>query len=93
VDQSAEPFAATEPIEREDFARALFRVWWRRGERRSLAKRAVRSMLVVVQRVGGHDAFEVLAAPRSAAGRDIRDGGCQPNARRALVPAVPVWAP
>jgi hypothetical protein len=89
VDKSAEPFPATDPIEREDFARTLFLVWWRRGERRSLAKRAVRSMLVVVQRIGGHYAFEMPAAQDQQPVETLAAKAANP----ALVPAVPVRAP
>ena len=60
MDQATEPIAATDPVEREHFAPASsFR--WVLGERRSLTKRAVRPMLVVVDRISGHDAFQMPA--------------------------------
>ena len=60
MDQATEPIAATDPVEREHFARASsFR--WVLGERRSLTKRAVRPMLVIVNRISGHDAFQMPA--------------------------------
>jgi len=61
VDQAAEPVAATEPVEQNELARRWFVGRWRQGEWRSLPERAVRPVLVVVQRVGGHNVLDVAA--------------------------------
>ena len=62
MDQAAESVAATEPIEWTNLARGSPVGCWGLGERRPLAERAVRAMLVVVERVSSHDVLEVPAA-------------------------------
>ena len=62
VDQAAEPVTAPQQTELDHITRGqvVVRKWL--GERRPLAERAVRPVLVVMRAVGGHDAFEVAAA-------------------------------
>jgi hypothetical protein len=62
VGQPAESVTATESIEPKHLARDLLVGWCGRRERRPLPERAVGPVLVVVQRVGGHDALELAAA-------------------------------
>ena len=60
VDQAAEPVAATEPIEREHYARApTFR--WMRDEGWPLAKRACGRCSLIVDRARDHDVLQMPA--------------------------------
>jgi hypothetical protein len=61
VNQAAESVVAAEPIELGQVGRSVV-VRRQLGERRPLPERAMRPVLVVMERVGRHDAFEVPAA-------------------------------
>jgi hypothetical protein len=59
--QTTESLASADPIEYKNVARVPVVSRWLR-ERRPLSKRAVRSMLVVMPRVGSDDVLEMAAA-------------------------------
>ena len=93
MDQPAESITPTEPIEPEHLARDLLVGWCGWRERRPLPERAVGPVLVVVQRVGGHDALELSAADDQQSVEAFTTHAPGPSARRALAPVVPAPVP
>jgi hypothetical protein len=93
VDEAAESVPATEPIERDGFARSSIGCWRRLGERRPLLERAVRPVLVVMRCVRGDDAFEVAASEDQQPVEAFAAEAPDPALGMALAPAAPAGAP
>jgi hypothetical protein len=92
VDQAAESVAATEPIEWEHLAWGSLVGCCGWGERRPLAERAVRPVLVVVDRVDRHNPFK-MAATDDQQPVETFATEAPASARQALAAAVPAPAP